>query len=88
MNTATAITIAALTALTPTVTCLIGIILTRQDVRDLRGEMNALRNDLRNDLNSFRTEIRGDMIAMRKDVHAHLLMIHERVANVEGRQGR
>ena len=44
MNTATAITIAGLAALTPTVTCLIGLILQRQDTRDLRGEMITLRN--------------------------------------------
>ena len=65
MNTATAITIAALAALTPTVTCLIGILLQRQDVRDLRSEMNG-----------FRSEI----IALRKDIHGDLLLIHERVA--------
>lgn len=40
MNTATAITIAALTALTPTVTCLIGIILSRQDVRRLEDRID------------------------------------------------
>ena len=73
MNTATAITIAALAALTPTVTCLIGILLQRQDVRDLRSEMNG-----------FRAEI----IALRKDIHGDLLLIHERVAHVEGRQSR
>ncbi len=73
MNTATAITIAALAALTPTVTCLIGILLQRQDVRDLRSEMNG-----------FRAEI----IALWKDIHGDLLLIHERVANVEGRQSR
>ncbi len=84
VNTATAVTIAALAALTPTVTCLIGIILSRQDVRDLRSEMNVFRGDLER----FRAEIREDMLAMRKDVHADLLMIHERVANVEGRQSR
>ena len=63
MNTATAIATAALAALTPTVTCLIGIILQRQDTRDLRGEMITLRNL----------------------VHSDMLMIHERVAKVEGK---
>ena len=73
MDMATAITIAALAALTPTVTCLIGIVLQRQDVRDLRAKMNGFRSE---------------MIALRKDIHGDLLMIHERVANVEGRQSR
>ncbi len=50
MNTATAIAIAALGALTPTVTCLVGILLQRQDTRDLRGEMIALRNLVHADL--------------------------------------
>ena len=77
MNTATTITIAALAALTPTVTCLIGILLQRQDVRDLRSEMMVLRKD-----------IQSEMQAFRKDVHADLLLIHERVATVEGRQSR
>jgi hypothetical protein len=69
MNTATGITIAALAALTPTVTCLIGIILSRQDIRD------------------FRVEIRGEMTALRNMVHADMLLIHERVAKLEGNRG-
>jgi hypothetical protein len=73
MNTATAITIAALAALTPTVTCMIGIILQRQDTRDLRGEMRDLRSD-----------VRSEMVALRNLVHADMLLIHERVAKVEG----
>jgi hypothetical protein len=75
MNTATAITIAALAALTPTVTCLIGIILQRQDTRDLRGEMAALSRD-----------IRGEMVALRNLVHSDMLLIHERVAKVESKK--
>ena len=54
MNTATAITIAALAALTPTVTCLLGVILQRQDMRDfrveIRGEMVSLRNMVHADM--------------------------------------
>jgi hypothetical protein len=50
LSTATAIAIAALGALTPTVTCLIGIILQRQDTRDLRAEMIGLRNMVHADL--------------------------------------
>lgn len=84
MNTATAITLAALAALTPTVTCLIGIILQRSDVRDLRSEVR----DLRSDMFAMRKDINVEMQAFRKDVHADLLMIHERVATVEGRQTR
>lgn len=60
MNTATALTIAVLAALTPTVTCLIGIILQRQDTRDLRGEMMGLR---------------GEMVSLRNLVHADMLLI-------------
>ncbi len=67
-TTATAITIAVLTALTPTVTCLIGIILSRQDVRDLRTERNNLR-----------TDVRAEMITFRYQIHSDLLRIHERV---------
>ncbi len=59
------ITIALLTALTPTVAVFIATLVQRQDVRDLRTEMVNLRNQ----------------------VHADLLMIHERVAKVEARQG-
>ena len=70
MNTATAITLAALAALTPTLTCLIGIVLARQDIRD------------------FRVEIRGEMTALRKMVHADMLLIHVRVAKIEGKQTR
>jgi hypothetical protein len=70
MNTVTAITLAALTALTPTFTCLIGIVLARQDIRD------------------FRVEIRGEMTALRDMVHADMLLIHDRVAKIEGKQTR
>jgi type II secretory pathway component PulK len=59
------LTIALLTALTPTVAVFIATLIQRQDVRDLRTEMVNLRNQ----------------------VHADLLMIHERVARVEARQG-
>jgi type II secretory pathway component PulK len=59
------LTIALLTALTPTVAVFIATLVQRQDVRDLRTEMVNLRNQ----------------------VHADLLMIHERAAKVEARQG-
>ncbi len=71
MSTTTAIAIAVLTALTPTVTCLIGILLQRQDTRDLQSEMGGLR---------------ADMIGLRTQVHSDLLLIHERVATVEAKQ--
>ncbi len=90
MNMATAITIAALAALAPTVTGLIGIILARQDIRDfrveLRGEMSALRTGLRGDMATLRSDVRGEMTALRNMVHADMLLIHERVARVEGKQ--
>jgi hypothetical protein len=81
MNTATAITIAIVAALTPTVTCLIGIILSRQDIRDFRGE-------IRGEMGALRAEIRGEMTALRNMVHADMLLIHERVAKIEGKQTR
>ncbi len=86
MSTATAVTIAVLTALTPTVTCLIGIILSRQDVRDLRAEMNSLRTEVHAEMNTSRNEMRAKMINFRNQVHADLLLIHERVRAVETRQ--
>jgi len=68
MNTATAITIAALAALTPTVTCLIGIILSRQDNRDTRAE-------LRGEIAGVRGEILGlggEILALRNHVDTSL----------------
>lgn len=86
------LTLAILTALIPTVAVLIGIILQRQDTRDLRSEMradmNLLRTEMRSDMDALRTELRTDMIALRDQVHADLLLIHERVAKVEARQGQ
>ena len=61
MNTTTAITIAALT---PTLTCLIGIILTRQDSRDLRSEILGVRSEilaLRGHVDTSLGHIRGDL---------------------------
>ena len=75
MSTTTAVAIAVLTALTPTVTCLIGISLQRQDTRDLRSEMRSEMGGLR-----------ADMINLRTQVHSDLLLIHERVATVEAKQ--
>ena len=60
------LTIAILTALTPTVAVFIGILMQRQDSREVRSEMVNLRNQ----------------------VHSDLVMIHERVAKVEARQGQ
>ena len=71
------LTTALLTALTPTVAVFIGILLQRQDSRDVRAEMARLQS-----------ELRGDMVSLRNQVHADLLMIHERVAKVEARQGQ
>jgi hypothetical protein len=62
-------TVAILTALTPTVTVLLALLIQRQDMRDLRSDLQKQMIDLRN------------------QVHADLLMIHERVAKVEARQG-
>ena len=86
------LTTALLTALTPTVAVFIGILLQRQGSRDLRMEMNHLRDGLRaefrTELSQFLTEVRAEMVSLRNQVHADLLMIHERVAKVEARQGQ
>jgi hypothetical protein len=73
-------TVAILTALTPTVTVLLALLVQRQDMRDLRGDFQRQMGELRNDL-------QRQMIELRNQVHADLLLIHERVAKVEARQG-
>ncbi len=70
------LTIAILTALTPTVAVFLATLIQRQDVRDLRSE-----------LGNFRTQIQSEMISLRNQVHADMLMIHERVAKIEVKQG-
>jgi hypothetical protein len=81
------LTIAILTALTPTVAVLLATIIQRQDVRDLRSDMNKLRGDMQSDSLKLRTDLQTEMVALRNQVHADLLMIHERVARVEAKQG-
>ncbi len=71
------LTTALLTALTPTVAVFIGILLQRQDIRDLRTDMSRLQG-----------EMRAEMVSLRNQVHADMLLIHERVAKVEARQGQ
>ena len=78
MTSAETIIVAAVAVATPTVTGLIGIVLQRQDVRDLRSDMKDLRSDNR--------DLRSEMIALRKEIHSDLLLIHERVAKTEARQ--
>ncbi len=58
MNTATAITIAALA---PVMVTLIGIILQRQETRDLRSHTDASIAALRAEIHSDLGSIRGDM---------------------------
>ena len=71
----TQLTLAIRPALTPTVAVFLATLIQRQDVRDLRTEMNGLRTDLQ-----------SQMISLRNQVHADLLMIHERVAKAESKQ--
>jgi hypothetical protein len=80
------LTLAILTALTPTVAVFLATLIQRQDVRDLRAEMTGLRKDLHAEMNSFRDDLQTQMISLRNQVHADLLMIHERVAKVEAKQ--
>ena len=61
MNTATTITIAALAALAPTLVALIGIIMQRQETRDLRSHTDASIAALRAEIHSDLGAIRGDM---------------------------
>ena len=70
------LTVAIVAAMTPTIAVLIGVILQRQDTRDLRTDLNRQMGDLRNDLG-------GQVVDLRNQVHADLLLIHERVAKVE-----
>ena len=70
------LTIAILTALTPTVAVFLATLIQRQDVRDLRAELASLRS-----------QIQSEMISLRNQVHADMLMIHERVAKIEAKQG-
>lgn len=68
-------TIAILTALAPTVTVLLALLVQRQDMRDLRSDFQRQMSELRSDLQK-------QMIDLRNQVHADMLMIHERVAKV------
>ncbi len=70
------LTIAILTALTPTVAVFLATLIQRQGVRDLRAELAGLC-----------TQIQSEMISLRHQVHADMLMIHERVAKIEAKQG-
>ena len=69
------LTIALLTALTPTVAVFLATLIQRQDVRDLCSEVNGLRN-----------QMQSEMISLRNQVHSNMLMIHERVAKIEAKQ--
>ena len=93
------LTTSLVTALTPTLAVFLGILFQRQEIRDLRtelrGDMDRLRTELRGDMDKLRAEIRSDMdklraemLAFRNQVHGDLLLIHERVAKVEARQGQ
>ena len=79
------LTVAILTALTPTMAVFLATLIQRKDVRDLRMEMNAFRNQINADMLTLRNQLNGEMIALRNQVHADLLMIHERVARVESK---
>ena len=69
MNMATAITIAALAALAPVLVTLVGIIMQRQETRDLRSHTDASIADLRShtdaSITALRTEIHSDLAAIR-----------------------
>ncbi len=69
-----------LTALTPTVAVFLAVLIQRQDVRDLRSEVRA-------EISGLRTQMQSEMVSLRNQVHADLLMIHERVAKIEVKQG-
>ena len=48
--------------------------------RQLRGDMNALRDELRCDMNALRDELRGEM----NQIHAEFDGLRERMAKLEG----
>lgn len=83
------LTIASLTALTPTVAVFLGVLIQRQDVRDLRTEMTGfrkdmqaeianLRRDMQTEIANLRKDLQSEMLSLRNQVHADMLMIHER----------
>ncbi len=88
MSPAAQLTIAILSALTPTVAVFLGVLIQRQDTRDLRTEIAGLRKDMHGEIASLRRDMQADMVSLRNQVHADMLMIHERVAKVEARQGQ
>ena len=55
------LTTALLTALTPTVAVFIGILLQRQDIRDLRTDMSRLQGEMRAEMVSLRNQVHADM---------------------------
>ena len=81
-------TIAILSALTPTIAVFLGVLIQRQDTRDLRTEIAGLRKDMQSDIADLRRNMQTDMVSLRNQVHAGMLMIRERVAKVEARQGQ
>ena len=48
--------------------------------RQLRGDMNALRDELRGDMNALRDELRVEM----NQIHAEIGGLRERMAKLEG----
>ncbi len=99
MTPAAQLTIAILSALTPTIAVFLGVLIQRQDTRDLRTEIGglrkdmhaevaALRKDMQGDIADLRRDLQSDMVGLRNQVHAGMLMIHERAAKVEARQGQ
>lgn len=64
--------IAIVTALTPTVAVFLGVLIQRQDSRDLRSEMTALRKDMQSDMVGLRKDMQSDIAGLRKDMQSDI----------------
>ena len=95
MNMAATIAIAAIATLTPTVTCIIAYLLSRQDVRRLEDKVDALRDSTNQRFEAMNFRFEGRFDELKESAHKDSLLIlrsmtdlHERVAKVEARQER
>ncbi|HEY5329929.1 MAG TPA: hypothetical protein VIJ79_08610 [Acidobacteriaceae bacterium] len=81
----------------PTVAVLLGILLNRQDVTSIRGEIIAMRTDFHNKIDGLRAEFKDDLhreigglrteiIAFRENTMRDMAGLHERLAVVESKQ--
>jgi len=70
----------------PTLAVLFGILLNRQDVTAIRGEMAAMRTEFKADLHREIGGLRGEIVTLRDNIHQAMSGLHERLAVVETQQ--